>query len=233
MKNSANIKKRKLTVIAVIIGILYLVLQHSMYLLGHTMAELINIPPFSPKIPAIDDSIPIVSVFILPYIWSYVFWAMGPMAVYRCEREHYCDYIVACALSLICGSVVLTFAPTYMDRVAEGLFSVQGTGIFNSIREFWYSLDGSERAYNLLPSFHCMNSMMCFLGVMGRKEISKGFRIYTFIMMMLIFASTVFVKQHFVADVVSGIAIAIIIYCLSKKFHFGRIVPKWIAGKEE
>ena len=65
----------------VVWGIGLLIFQHSMYLLANVIAGWIGIPPFLPKIEAIDDLIPLVPVFVLPYIWSYYFWAMAPMAV--------------------------------------------------------------------------------------------------------------------------------------------------------
>ena len=137
----------------------------------------------------------------------------------------------AAALSLLIGMVALIFAPTYMNRVEEGLMSVSGSGLFDSIRRFWYSLDGSEIAYNLLPSFHCINSTICWLGVRGRPELPRWFRIYTFITMILIFFSTVFVKQHYVLDIVSGIAVALIAYGTAKKYHLGRIVDRLCGEK--
>ena len=54
---------------AIVIGIAYLILQHAFYLLGHYLATWFGFTPFLPKIP-FDDMIPIVSIFIVPYIWS-------------------------------------------------------------------------------------------------------------------------------------------------------------------
>lgn len=209
----------------IILGILYLASQHGFYLLGHLLALLFKIPPFLPKIPAIDDAIPIVSAFIIPYIWSYLFWAMGPMVVSKCEKNHFLNYMAANLLSCVLGTIALALFPTYMNRVSEGLFEVvENPNFLDKLRMFWYSLDGSEMAYNLLPSFHCLNSTICFLGVMGRKEISLGYRIYSFVMMWLIFASTVFVKQHYVVDIITGAALGVISYFVCVKFRLGE---KW------
>ena len=208
---------------AVIIGILYLILQHAFYLAGHYLALWLGIEPFLPKIP-FDDMIPLLSVFIIPYIWSYAYWAMGPMAVSKCEKQHFADYMAANLVACTAGVIVLAFFPTYMDRVAEGLYDVpENPDFFDNLRLFWYSLDGSEMAYNLLPSFHCINSTLCYLGVAGRKEIPVWFRVYSLITTLLIFASTVFVKQHYFLDVVTGVILAVIAYTVCKKFHWGRM----------
>ena len=217
----ARLKDLKLY--AIIIGIVYLASQHGIYLIGHYLATWFGFTPFLPKIP-FDDMIPLLSVFIIPYIWSYAYWAMGPMAVSLCDKEHFRDFMASCIVSCLAGMVALAFFPTYMDRVAEGLYDVPANpDIFDKLRMFWYSLDGSAMAYNLLPSFHCINSTICYLGVMGRKELPLWFRIYSLITTLLIYASTVFVKQHFVLDIVTGVALAIVAFFLCKRFHWGRM----------
>ena len=221
---------------AVLIGIVYAISQHGFYLAGHYLALWIGFPPFLPKLP-LDDMIPIVSVFIIPYVWAYLYWAMGPMAVSLCEKRHFADYMAANLVACVLGTLCLAVFPTYMDRVAEGLFEVtENPTFFDKLREFWYSLDGSEMAYNLLPSFHCINSTLCYLGVAGRKELPKWFRVYSLVITLLIYASTVYVKQHYVLDIVSGVALAAFAYFLCKKFHWGRMfapLEKCFAKKKQ
>ena len=207
----------------VVIGIITLALQHGIYLMGHYLAEWIGFEPFLPKIP-LDDMIPIVSAFIIPYVWAYFSWAMAPMAVSKCEKQHFADYMAANVVACLAGMIFLAVAPTYMNRVTEGLYVVpENPNFFDNLRMFWYSLDGSEMAYNLLPSFHCINSTLAYLGVMGRKEIPLWFRIYSLILAFLVFASTVFVKQHYFLDIIAGVALAAIAFFLCKKFHWGRM----------
>ncbi|MBO4356042.1 MAG: phosphatase PAP2 family protein [Clostridia bacterium] len=222
VKNEVQ-KTGKIKLYAVVIGILYLILQHGFYLLGHYLASWFGFTPFLPKI-ALDDMIPIVSAFIIPYVWSYIYWAMGPMIVSKCEKQHFADYMAANLVSCIAGMLVLAFLPTYMDRVAEGLFEVsENPTFFDKLRQFWYSLDGSEMAYNLLPSFHCINSTLCYLGVAGRREVPVWVRVYSLVTTLIIFASTVYVKQHYFLDIVSGVALAAVSYYICKKFHLGRM----------
>lgn len=216
-------KKNKVKLYGVIIGIVTLALQHGIYLLANDLAGLIGIPAFLPKINAIDNLIPIVAIFIIPYVWSYIYWAMAPMAVSKCEFSHFLDYLAAYLFACLAGALILTFAPTYMDRVAEGLYDYSKTDFASQLMRFWYSLDGGERAYNLFPSFHCINSTISFLGVCGRKEIPKWFRVYSLVITITIYFSTVFVKQHYVADVFSGIIIAVVTFIICKKVNAGRI----------
>lgn len=222
MTNTAR-NARPLKLWAIILGIVYALAQHAFYLAGHELALLIGFTPFSPKI-ALDDKIPLLSIFIIPYVWAYLYWAMGPMAVSKCEKRHFADYMAASLVACIAGVIALGLFPTYMDRVAEGLYeTVENPNFFDKLRIFWYSLDGSAMAYNLLPSFHCINSTLCYLGVAGRKELPKWFRVYSLITTLLIFAATAFVKQHFFLDIPTGIALAAAAYFICKRFHWGRM----------
>ena len=216
-------KENRVKAYGVILGVITLALQHGIYLFANQAAHLVGVTPFLPKIEAIDGRIPIISVFILPYVWAYIYWAMAPMAVSKCKLEHFLDYIAAYMFACILGAVILIFAPTYMDRVAEGLMDTTKNGVFDKLMRFWYSLDGGKMAYNLFPSFHCINSTISYLGVRGREEIPKWFRVYSFIITILIYMSTLFVKQHYVPDVISGIVIAVIAFAICKKFRLGRI----------
>lgn len=103
----------------VVWGIGLLIFQHSMYLLANVIAGWIGIPPFLPKIEAIDDLIPLVPVFVLPYIWSYFFWAMAPMAVSKCEKRYFYNFITAYICSCLFGMLIFIFAPSYMDRAGR------------------------------------------------------------------------------------------------------------------
>ncbi|HCZ22524.1 MAG TPA: hypothetical protein DHU72_03520 [Rikenellaceae bacterium] len=207
----------------VVAGFALFILQHAVYLLGNSLSGLIGNEPFCPKI-AFDALIPVIPIFMLPYIWAYPYWLMAPMAASLCDKEHFKCYVVAYSLALVIGGVMLAVWPTRMDRVAEGLTDPSRPGVFASLMRFWYTLDGGRYAYNLLPSFHCLNSTMAYLAVAGRPEISKWFRCYSLVMTILIFCATVFVKQHFIMDVVSGIGVALFSYLVVKLAFYRRRV---------
>ena len=95
-------------------------------------------------------------------------------------------------------------------------------GIFNKLLAVIYGADGSDIAFNLFPSYHCLISFYCYLGVRKQPEISKGFRIYSLVMAILISFSTVFTKQHYILDVAGGIGIAVICYLIVNKWDPGR-----------
>ena len=68
-------------------------------------------------------------------------------------------------------------------------------GIFNKLLAVIYGADGSDIAFNLFPSYHCLISFYCYSGV--------G-------------------KQHYILDVAGGIGIAVICYLIVNKWDPGR-----------
>lgn len=113
-----------------------------------------------------------------------------------------------------------------MDREAENLVALAGDDFFGKLLQLVYGLDGGTLAYNLFPSFHCMLSTLSYLGVMRRKEIPLWFRVYSLVTAILIYCSTVFTKQHYVADIFGGVAVAVAFYFFAAKFHWGRVWEK-------
>jgi membrane-associated phospholipid phosphatase len=209
----------------IITGIVYFVLQYAMYRFGDFLSHVIGTfaYAFPPKIPFLDDHIPLVPVFVIIYIYSYVFWIMGPMAVSLTKKRNFVNYIAGLSLAYVIGFLFFVFMPTYMDRAQEGLMEIASKpGIFNQLLGVVYGVDGSTLGFNLFPSYHCLISTYCYLGVRKQEEISKGFRIYSLIMAILISFSTVLTKQHYVLDIFGGVGIAIFCYWLMNRIDPGK-----------
>ena len=45
---------------------------------------------------------------------------------------------------------------------------------------------------------------------------------------LLIYASTVYVKQHYFLDIITGVALALAAYFVCKKFHWGRMFEPFL-----
>lgn len=218
-------KIRRIPAWGYVFGFVYFALQYGMYRLGELLSRVLGTVSyaFPCKIPVIDDLIPIIPVFAVIYLFSYVFWICGPIAVSLTGKKHFKNYIIGLSLAYIVGFLFFVFLPTYMDREAEGLMEAAARpGMFTGLLNIIYGADGGRYAFNLFPSYHCLISAYCYLGVRGREEISKGFRAYSLIMTVLISLSTVFTKQHYVIDIFGGIGIAVVCYLLVKKWDPGR-----------
>ena len=213
-----------------ILGIVYFVLQYSMYRLANWISNMTGTVSwaFVPKLPFIDDRVPVVSIFVVIYLFSYVFWIFGPIIASLTEKENFINYIIGLSAAYIIGFLIFIFAPTYMDRAAEGLLQIASQpGLCNRLLGTVYSSDGSALAFNLFPSYHCLISIYCYLGIRQRTEVSKGIRIYSLVMALLICLSTVLTKQHYFIDIIGGLGISLICYAVVQKVNpAGRILRR-------
>ncbi|MBR3177872.1 MAG: phosphatase PAP2 family protein [Clostridia bacterium] len=218
---------RPLPVYALIIGIGFVLLQGLLYGLALFLSRLIGTSSlmFSPKIPIIDDLFPIIPSFVLVYLFSFAFWSFGTAAVSYTGKHNFINYLIGLTLSYYLTFLVLLTFPTYIDRNAEGLsLFASRSDPFSRLLTFVYGVDGGNFGYNLLPSYHCLSSVYCYLGVRKHPEIPVGFRIYTLIMSVLICFSTLFTKQHYFLDVISATAIAILCFAAVSKLDPGKAI---------
>ena len=219
-------KIKKIPTYGWILAFVYFGLQYGMYRLGDFLSRVLGTidRAWECKVPFIDDKIPLIPVFVIIYLFSYVFWICGPLAVSLTKKAHFKNYIIGLSMAYFVGFLFFVFLPTYMDRAKEGLMGfADKPGLINALLATVYGADGGTKAFNLFPSYHCLISIYCYLGVRKQPEISKGFKIYSLVMAILISLSTVFTKQHYFLDVPRGIGISLICYW---------IVNKWDPAKE-
>ncbi len=206
-------------------GLLFLALEYGIYRLGGVLSVVLGTAShaFSCKIPAIDDRIPLVPAFVTVYLFSYVFWVWGTATVSLTGRRNFLNYIAGLSLAYGVGFLFFVFLPTCMDRGEEGLLELgRGPGVFIRMLGIVYAADGGEKAFNLFPSYHCITSVCCYLGVRKRREISRWFRAFSLIMTVLISLSTVLTKQHYFLDVIGGVGFAVLCFALIRKLDPGK-----------
>ena len=194
--------------------------NYALYLLGPLLARLLGTESWAiaPKIPCIDDKFQYIPVFVLIYVISYVYWVHCILVVSLTEKRNFINYVIGLEASVILGFLIFIFMPTYMDRVAEGLLvKAKQPGVFNWMMKIIYAGDGWTRGRALFPSFHCLMSIYCYLGIRKRDEISTGFKAYTLVMLVLICLSTLYTKQHYFIDMIGGLGLPVISYAIVQK----------------
>lgn len=163
----------------------------------------------------IDELIPYVPSFIFIYVLSYPLWIIG-FCVFARENRKLCNELFAA--EFVSKAICLVFfvlLPTTMERA-----DLSGGGVFNWMTGVIYSTDQPN---NLFPSIHCMESWLCFRGALKCKKCHKGYSAVWFVLAILIFCSTVFVKQHVFVDIFGGILTAEAGLFISREFNVGRI----------
>ena len=205
-------------------GLAVLGFEYGIYLFGTFLCHAFGFAKYVQiwKIPQIDDLFPFIPSFILIYVFSYVFWVGANAAITLTDRKNLINYVSGLFLALFIGFLFFIFVPTAIDRTAEGLLTRPwGHTLIDRIYEFIISTDGKYFAFNMFPSFHCLMSMYAYMGIKGRDEITKGYRIYTLIMANLIFLSTLLTKQHYIVDVIGGAGLAVICSMIMERIDPG------------
>lgn len=157
----------------------------------------------------IDNYVPFAPWWISIYVGCYIFWVINYILIARQGKEVWYRFLVADLMAkAICG-VIFIVMPTMIERP-----EVIGNTIFHSMTRIIYSLDMPT---NLFPSIHCLASWLCYIGLGKSNKIPKWYKIFSCIFALLVCASTQFTKQHYILDVISGIAIAQLTYYIAQK----------------
>lgn len=167
---------------------------------------------------ALDDYIPFNEFFIIPYYSWFLFMAIGIGYFFfanqgECVRMGAALIIgmsVAIATYFIYPSGLVNFRPEFYERD-------------NICVELVKMLHKVDTPTNVLPSLHVYNTLVIEIAIFESKTFGnkkKLIRILAVIWGIAICASTVFLKQHSVWDVVAALVLIAIIYPLTYKTRF-------------
>lgn len=147
-----------------------------------------------------DHNIPFVPEWVFIYVICFAFWAVNYIIITRIGHDEWFKFATADYLSRIICMVFFIIMPTTNTRPV-----ITGNGLAENIMGFIYMADP---ATNLFPSIHCLVSWLCYAGIRGRKNIPLWYRAFSCIFAIMVFISTQFTKQHYIADVFAGVLIA-------------------------
>lgn len=156
----------------------------------------------------LDRAIPFVPEWSIIYLGCFAFWGANYILAARQKKETWFQFATADYLSRIVCAFFFIVLPTTNVRP-----EVVGDGIPQTLMRFVYQMD---EAANLFPSIHCLVSWFCVIAIRGRDEIPKWYRAFSYVMAFLVFASTLFTKQHYIIDVIAGVILAEVCYYIGK-----------------
>ena len=145
---------------------------------------------------ALDRMVPLQPAWSVIYL-SYLLSPFLPLLMIRHE-EHIRRTFLAWLMVWSVGYVCFLVYPTMAPRTDE----VDGKGFFAWFLQGIYDADPPR---NCFPSLHvataCVAALTCW-------RVHRGVGMVALLWAMLIAASTVFTKQHYVADVIAGMFLA-------------------------
>ena len=148
----------------------------------------------------IDGMIPLLEEFILIYFGCYLFWFGGLLFMACHKTDVFWDFFARVFVSLIVAFSFFMLMPLEITRP-----EITGDGFFADAMRFLYTID---KPHNLFPSLHCFFNWIVYVQMRGKKEYPLALRLFGCIFSLLVFASTLFTRQHFVMDVVGGVLLA-------------------------
>lgn len=156
----------------------------------------------------LDNKIPFNPHFVWTYI-LYYFVALMPVMVVTEIRE-FRRMVGAYLMMYFMGFLTFILFPVKMVRP-----ELIGDGYSLWLLKKIYNADNG---YNCFPSMHVANA---FLASFFSYRFNKVYGVFVYIIAFLITISTLFIKQHYIVDLVAGIILAYFVYRFSY-FRFSR-----------
>lgn len=158
----------------------------------------------------LDDYIPFNEWFVIPYIlwFAYIFITVAYLFLFSKDEYYKCCSFLFIGMTICL--IIYTIWPNGQDLRVD-LSTLGRDNIFIRIVNMIYSTDTST---NVLPSIHVFNSIGAHIAI-RRNERLRSYKWVvptSFILMVLICLSTVFLKQHSALDGFAAIALSIIMY---------------------
>ena len=166
--------------VAIVVSLFYDALNHGPYVL------FLRTP--------LDDLIPVVGPFAVPYVSLRPFIYLSAVLFLLFRVRIYRSAAVSMIVVLVTSYAFYAFLQTYIDRPA-----IAGDDLFSRMIRDIYA---SDQPYNDFPSLHASLSTIFAIHWL---RVDRRVGVPIAIWAALIVLSTVFVKQHYVPDVVAGV----------------------------
>ncbi|WP_291632360.1 phosphatase PAP2 family protein [Clostridium sp.] len=162
----------------------------------------------------VDKFIPFNKYFILPYVSWYIFIAVFSAILCVLDKKRYFKLLISVNVGMIICYIIYYFYPTYVPRPM-----ITGTDFFSNLVLNLYAADNP---YNCFPSIHVLNSAVITLYIYESEKVYKLTKVICVIVATFIILSTMFIKQHYFADVVAGIIFAFVLHFSFKNLNFDK-----------
>lgn len=163
----------------------------------------------------LDKVIPFVPFFVLFYVLAYLQWGLGYFFALRHSRQLcYETLLVDLIAKTVCLICFLAF-PTAIQRP-----QVLGTDPWSALVRLIYQIDLPN---NLFPSLHCLTSWLLCRALWKISKLPLPVKLANAVLTLLICASTLLIKQHYLPDAVAGILSVELGYWLAHRIRPERL----------
>ena len=159
---------------------------------------------------ALDDYIPFCEIFVIPYFLWFAYVALVIMFLFFKDKS---EYYRSCVFLFTGMTIFLIVSTLWPNGHHLRPYVMPRDNIFTQWVAALYKTDTPT---NLWPSIHVYNSLGAHFALCKCKllEKHKGIRVASLILAISIILSTMFIKQHSVFDVITGLGMAGIMYVI-------------------
>ena len=156
----------------------------------------------------IDNHIPFIEYFIIPYLLWFIFIAVT--VAYFLIKDKWGFYRL-CAFLFSGMTIFLIICTVFPNALNLRPTVFPRDNMFTDMVKVLYKTDTPT---NVLPSIHVFNSIGAGIAISHSNDLKKHrwIQISAYILAALIILSTMFLKQHSVTDVIAAVTMACIIY---------------------
>lgn len=157
---------------------------------------------------ALDDKIPFIEFFIVPYLLWFGFIAFAAFYFFFTDKN---DFYRMAIFTITGMTVFLIISTLYPNGQNLRPTEFARDNIFVDMVNQVYKGDTPT---NIFPSIHAYNSIAVYIAVCNSERLKnyKLIKYGSFSLTILIILSTIFLKQHSVVDVIGAIVLAIPAY---------------------
>lgn len=156
----------------------------------------------------LDDYIPFIEYFIVPYLLWFAFVAVAAGYFFFTDKTGFYRLFAFLAIGMTFFLLLCTVFPNGLN-LRPATFARDN--IFVELVKHVYATDTPT---NVLPSIHVFNSIGVCIAI-GHSEALKRHRKIqygSYLLAISIILSTVFLKQHSVTDVIAALVLACVVY---------------------
>lgn len=156
----------------------------------------------------LDDYIPFIEYFIIPYYLWFLFMVVSVMYFFFTDKPGFYRITSFLIIGMTAFLVICTIFPNGLN-LRPTVFPRD-----NFCTDLVKVLYAADTSTNVLPSIHVFNTLGVLIAVAHSDKLKSykavTFGIYT--LGILIILSTVFLKQHSVTDVIAAVVMACVVY---------------------
>ena len=159
----------------------------------------------------LDDYIPFVPLFVIPYIFWYAYVTIPAVFLFFKSPQEFAKMAAFLTLGMMIACAVYTLFPN--GQALRPVLGNYDEPLVSLIR-FIYSNDTPA---NCAPSIHVVYSVAAYIAVSRYNNLrwhARWIKNTSLIMAVLCILSTVFIKQHSIIDLVMGLFLSALLYLL-------------------